>query len=481
MQTTGTEPDDKELDSRLHLAAFIRNELYPHNIRPGSSEWSLGRIHWTEWSRIATQKRARILAPRDHLKSFFFVEAKTLWEAWNESCEEILILGLNDKKAYERLDNIKRFIKRVPKLRYLYENHTKWDITEIKLSTGLKISAQGFLSGLRGGHPDIILLDDPIDMKVFYSETINEKSVDRFYAELLPMAQPHTQILVSGTIQRRDDLYHSFNPKTWTLKTYSAIIDAENKITLFPELWPWDKLMERKEEIVFKLGTRYWLKEYENNVSAMEGQIFKEAWIKYVRRRDLPVMRVRINGWDLASKKKVTSKFTAGICLGLGTDGQFYLMDVRRGQYDLEERLSTIQLFANLTAANEVCIEDNVFQDDTVQMLRGRLIMPIRGITTLDDKMQRAESNAIYFMPEHDKMRIVCEDFDQDGMPVLSPPIKVFVEELISCPGSYFDQIDAMDIAIRGILKYAGQQDHKALIKELEESRSKSNFTLREF
>lgn len=482
-------PKYDALDAHLHLGVFIEKVLYPAEIKAGSSEWHLGRVHLLEWSHLAYCKRARILGPRDHLKSFFFIEAKSLHHAWNNDVNEILIVGLSDKKAAERLENIKKYILRVPELQHLADEELakkngvefRWAVTEVVLSSGLKITAQGYASSLRGGHPDIILMDDIIDLKVIYSNIINEKSVDRFYAEVVPMAQPSTQILMVGTIQRKDDLYHTLNPKSWILKTYSAIIDEEKKICLFPEFWSWDKLMERRDEITYNYGRRFWLKEYENNVTAMEGQIFKEEWMIYVPRKDLPKFVATVNGWDLAVKRGETNKYTAGISISADKDNVFYITDVRRGQFDLDQRLDEIENFSARTGANEVAVEDNVFQEDTVQLLRKRLIVPVRGITSVDNKIARAESNAIYFMPPQQRMRIVCEGFNQDGLPILSQSIRIFMEELLSAPGGYFDQIDSLDLGIRCLTRFLGMKDQKTLYRELSSIHGKSYWDQRSF
>ncbi len=472
--------DRRILAARLHLGIFIETILYPANPEAVAKGWKLGKVHIKEWSRQVKKKRFRTLAPRDHLKSFFFVEAHSLQEAWNETVNEILILGLNDPKAYERLEHIKRFILQTPELVHLY-NSNKWAIQEIVLSNNVKICAQGYNSGLIGGHPGLILLDDVIDMKVFYSESVNEKSIERFYAQVIPMATAETRIGMSGTIQAKNDLYHSLDPETWDLHTYSAIVDREKQQTLWPEYWNWEPLMDRKKEIEFKFGPRFWLKEYENNSSGLEGRIFKEQWFKYVPRNELPRFCAMVNGWDLAVKKTQTSKKTAGVGLGVSVDNKIYIVDADQGLWDMDERFAKIEQMQIMTAAREVGIEDNVFQDDTVTNMRKRLPVPVNGFTTIENKIVKAEANGLFFMPEHDTMRVVCEGFTKDGLPILKQGIRELLDEMLACPGAEWDILDAFDIAMRAALKYTNMQQRAELMKELRESRGKSYFEQRSF
>jgi len=79
--------------------------------------------------------------------------------------------------------------------------------TELKFGGNQRIYVQGYGGKARGGHPDFIILDDIIDSAVIYSEDANKKSKERLAMEILPMAEPHTKIIIIGTIQKDNDLY----------------------------------------------------------------------------------------------------------------------------------------------------------------------------------------------------------------------------------------------------------------------------------
>lgn len=70
------------------------------------------------------------------------------------------------------------------------------------------------------------------------------------------------------------------------------------------------------------------------NYDASTGIYFKKEWVDVIGRQELPRMKKVVRAWDLAStpegKGSPNPDWTAGIKLGLGEDGYYYIMDVIR-------------------------------------------------------------------------------------------------------------------------------------------------------
>jgi predicted phage terminase large subunit-like protein len=70
------------------------------------------------------------------------------------------------------------------------------------------------------------------------------------------------------------------------------------------------------------------------NYDSSTGVYFKKDWVETVSRHKLPEMKKLVRGWDLASTPEGPGNknpdWTAGIKLGLGDDGYFYILDVIR-------------------------------------------------------------------------------------------------------------------------------------------------------
>ena len=481
------------LSAKVCYPYFIENEIYKSNFEPGCDNYQLGEIHWNEWCELITNTRQLVLlAPRDHLKSFTAVEAYACWKIKYNPGIRITIISKTDKQAKVRIANIKKIIEAAESLQWLKpKDPDSWSKQSIITSNKAEVVGAGYFSGLRGGHQHLIILDDPIEEDVIYSPELNQKYTERFFMTILPMAEADTQILVIGTRQCEGDLYDSLKPPEWVTKEYRAVIDDAKKICLFPEKWPWDKLMARKDSIVNspKGGLRIWKKEYMNDVTSIKGNIVKysdmQFWLKPGETRPIegegPWKRWASNkwqlkpdddklaiyqGWDLNISKKITANFTA--CITIGVDrrqGDIYILDAYKDHLTFPERLAAIGTRGDLFPGGlAVGIEDIAFQDDTVQAAIRESNLPIKGIHSATNKLLRLESCCTLFVNH----KVYCRPEHAD-----------FIEEVVSFPmGINDDQLDAFDMAVLlsrkkkgiGIINMAKAATDPAIIKQLEDA-----------
>ncbi len=445
------------LKSMACLPYFIEHEIYPSNFEPGCSNYKLGKIHWSEWNKFVTETRQGVLlAPRDHLKSFISVEAYTLWKIKYNPGVRIHIISKTDGQAKDRIANIQKIIEAASTLQWLKPlDPQSWAKQAIKTTNGAEVKSAGYYSGMRGKHPHILILDDPIEEDVIVSPELNQKSINRFFMTIYPMAEKDTQVLVIGTRQCEGDLYDSLKAPEWETKEYRAITDEAKHEVLFPEKWDWDALMKRKDSIVNspRGGLRIWKKEYLNDVTSIKGNIVKysdmQFWLKTGETKPdsgqwtlnnwapLPKDLAIFQGWDLAVGKKYKGDdYTT--CATIGIDRKtknIYILDMYREYLTFPERIKAVETRGGYyPEVLQIGIEDVAFQDDTVQESIRATNLPIRGVHSTTNKLLRLES--------------ACTLFTNHKV-YLRPDMEDFIEELVNFPlGLNDDQIDAFDIAV---------------------------------
>lgn len=436
-----SENEIREVAYQSNLPFFIEEEIYKYDIDAKLEKWKLGKLH-QEWNDFLNEKRICIKAPRDHLKTFFFSECYPIKRLRYNRDDEIQIFSKTDKLAVRILDKIKKRIQKSPNLKYLSGKGADfWSKTEIRCSNGATIYAQGFSSAIRGGHPKLIILDDIIDTQVVYSDEQNEKAKERLAGEILPMAEPGTQIIIVGTLQREDDIYSSVDQKNWLVKSYDAILDEEQKQTLFPEKWDWEKLMKRKDEIVALKGEKWFLKEYRNWPVKLLGEVIKSEWIGWYDK--LPEDLKIYTGWDLSVGKDIEKgDYSACITFGVDKKGNIYVVRAYRGRIDFPARLKKVVEFARFDKPHKIRIEENTFQADSVQVLKTNTALPIEGIKTTINKVKKFSEE---LAPLFENKKVFLKKGDESH--------QIFADELCSLPrGKYDDMSDAFCIGLKDVM-----------------------------
>jgi predicted phage terminase large subunit-like protein len=423
------------------LPFFIEEEIYEHDADAKKENWRLGALH-KEWNDILENKRICIKAPRDHLKTFFFSESYPARRMRFNPDDEIQIFSKTDKLAVRILDKIKKRIFKNPGLEYLGGKGADfWSKTEIRCSNGATIYAQGFWSAIRGGHPRLIIMDDVIDSQVVYSDEQNEKAKERLAGEVLPMAEPETQIILVGTLQREDDIYSAVDSKNWLSKTYDAIVDEDKKLTLFPEKWDWEKLMRRREEISALKGEKWFLKEYRNLPVKLLGEIISKDWLQWY---DVLPAGLRVyTGWDLSVGKELEKgNYSACIVFGIDPKGNIYILDVYRDRIDFPTRLKKVVEYAKKWKPVKIKIESNTFQADSVQVLKSNTALPIDGVKTTENKVKKFSEE---LAPLFENRKVFLKRGDEAH--------QLFADELCSLPrGKYDDMADAFCIGLKDVV-----------------------------
>jgi len=446
---------------RNDLCYLIDQEIYAYDKQAKREGWKLGSLH-QEWNKIIHKyQNVVVVAPRDHLKSFFFSEVYPLEQCYEDPSMNVLILGGSDGLAIKRLDNIKRWAK-LPRWKKLLVGADIENRKEVKFSNGSTIEVCGFWSRVRGGHFKIIILDDVIDFQVIYSDDFNKKTKERIAMEVLPMAEPYTKIFIIGTIQREGDIYSidwgeitKGTNRHWVKKVYDAVVDEEKKITLFPEKWPWEALMAKRDEIIKLTGDdKLFKKEYRNMKVSLVGEIVKAEQIRGYD--ELPsdcwsiepdgTRRIKIPdfwGWDISvGKDPNKGDYTAGIHFYRSNKGDIFIDKIVRKRIGFDERLKEIEAGGRLyPTAIRIAVEENAFQYDSVQVLKRNTSLPIVGVKTTKNKIEKFNQ---MLAPLFGNGKVFIKNGIENR--------QEFINELLSLPrGEYDDMADALCIGLAGL------------------------------
>jgi len=444
------EKDFDEFSFKSDLPDLITEQVYKESIKASKEKWRLGKLH-EEWNELLlSNDNLVVLAPRYHLKTFFFSEMYPLQQCNLHPGINIRIFSGTDALAIEILDHLKKKWAIMPYFRHLMNGIDLDNKKQIRFSNGSQISAQGFWSKGRGGHFDIIIADDIIDDKVIYSEDLNKKSKERLASEIIPMAGPHTRMILTGTIQTAKDVYavdwnkiaksESLNVRNWVKKTYDSIVDEKKHITLFPEYWDWDSLMRRKDLVVEMSGLKWFQKEYRNMDVNLLGEIIKPEWKKEYD--ELPDDVIDIyTGWDLSvGKKEGQGDLTAKVTFGV-LDKKIYIISVYEARIDFGKRIRAVVNQGDVDRPNVIKIEENVFQADTVQTAKANTMIPIEGVKTTINKIQKYNEVLVPLF-ENGQVYLKRGDLMQQK----------FWEQLCSLPrGAHDDIADAFCVGLKDL------------------------------
>jgi len=245
----------------------------------------IGEHHKAWWGALRTRIDCVFLSPRDHGKSLSMARAYSIWRAkYDRWTRDILVLGVDQASAAENLEKVKELMTNHQTLRYLIPTDKKAYFnskTAIKLSNGVVMRARGFGSPLRGRHPQLIIMDDVLAESNSRTKVLRMTTKKRFYEMVVPMRDRGNarmradgyspQIVVSGTAQDRDDLYHELlrNPNFEGMKQ-RAVINETTEEVLWPDRYPFDALMKIKDTV----GAVSFSKEYQNEPLSDETSIF---------------------------------------------------------------------------------------------------------------------------------------------------------------------------------------------------------------
>ena len=203
----------------------------------------------------------------------------------------------------------------------------------------------------KGG--DLIVIDDPFKSREEAESPTQRQKVKDWYTSSM-----YSRLEGDGIIVLMHQRWHEDDLAGWLLREHSDenwhVIDLA--ASCYDEqsdplgrvkgeaLWPEKYDEQRLWKIARAIGPRDWLSMYQQQPRSQEGDEFKRNYLRYYERTPQEVARgmtVYILV-DAASSKKKGSDFTAMAVIGIGADGNKYLLDGVRDKLKLSERAAKL-------------------------------------------------------------------------------------------------------------------------------------------
>lgn len=368
-------------------------------------------------------------APRSHAKSTIVTVAHTLHQAALKRARFIVIIGATQPLAVDHLDAIiselvenEALISDYPhlappdpaELRRDRKKQKRQRQTDFVTAGGVRFSARGAGQSLRGmkevsTRPDLIILDDVDD-----DETVRSvKMIDKLYRwfDQVVMAlegDVEMRIRAVGTIIHKKALIARLLGR-WNGPTWKAIIDFDAEEVQWPEVWPFARLIAKRDGGVDVdgspmrgIGRDAFANEYQNEPFDERRVQLDPEWIILVddlaQVPDFPHGGSIAIGVDLALSEREESSYNALVySFRHFASDRIYMLYAERWRAPIGVTRSRIIAAARgepvqgppLPPATRVAIESVQFQSTVVQDVIPKIPCIVVGVVPDRDKRTR--------------------------------------------------------------------------------------------
>lgn len=258
--------------------------------------------HQDRWYNLFLKhKRLLLLAPRGHGKTEALVRVFAESRICVDRAIRVLVISKTKDEARKRVDQVRRDLESNPKIVSDFGSFSprvvdtprhpgrqgsseRWSSTQFyvtgrRSSRDATMESVGIGGAITGGHFDLIILDDPVEIGDAQSQSKRDSAWQWFSSTVKELAEPTTTIVVIGTRKHADDLFgriisddDSFEVITdraipddsWLGKgefryltrvgeggrvvTYGVEVTGERTPVLWPERWTLEKLLLKYHE-----------------------------------------------------------------------------------------------------------------------------------------------------------------------------------------------------------------------------------------
>jgi len=365
---------------------FFMHEILGYDVEPFHREWL---YNLTNYHRTCT------ICAREHGKSIAVSLVYPLWHMLFspqinpldkiDNYDSILISNSLDQST-ELIQRIKNEIETNDYLSSVnFKSTNKSRVQMNEKGNNNRINSFAFGSSVRGWHPRMIIIDDPLSDRGTYSDQYIH---DFYFSTLTPLIKHDGYAHVVGTPFSYNDLYYELAKpeRNYKVTKYPAIVDGH---ALWPNRWPLDKLEERRRE----QGDYLFAREYLCNPIDDSSSIFPSDLVK-------GCIDTRI-GFE--TEPDPTARYVAGVDFSIGTKtssdysvitvlkdkgGKLSIVYIwRKNQVDYEEQIEAVMSVYRRFNPTQILVEDNIFQAIFKQMLAKKYI-PVKGYTTSRQKKE---------------------------------------------------------------------------------------------
>lgn len=272
----------------------------------------------------------------------------------------------------------------------------------------------------KGG--DLIVIDDPFKSRKEAESPTQRQHVKDWYTSSI-----YSRLEGDGIIVLMHQRWHEDDLAGWLLREHAeenwTVIDLP-AMCIDPQtdplgrikdeaLWPERYNEERLFKISRAVGPRDWLSMYQQHPRSQDGDEFKRHYLRYYERPAIEIARgmtvyVLV---DPASSKKKTSDYTTMVVIGIGADGNKYVLDMVRDRLKLSERAAKLMDLHRKWRPRHVGYESYGMQADIehIQIVMEQdnyrfTIVPLGGRMKKEERIRRMlpelESGTWYFPTE---------------------------------------------------------------------------------
>lgn len=285
---------------------------------------------------------------------------------------------------------------------------------------------------------NLMVIDDPVKSRAEANSTAYRERVWEWYTnDLYTRLEPGGAVILIMTRWHEDDLAGRLlaaqddGGDQWAVLSLPALaqdndpLGREQGEALCPARYDTESLQRRRAV----MGDHSFEALYQQNPTPLEGSMFK---VENIVIADAPPANLKaVRGWDMAATDG-GGDYTVGVKMADGGDGTFWVLDMRRGQWDSAVRDKEMRLCAELDGkATRIRLPQDPGQAGKSQiksmerLLAGFAMnaLPVSGDKSLRAGPLASQVNA-------GNLRLVRGDWNSD-----------FIEELRQFPGGKNDDI----------------------------------------
>ena len=230
-------------------------------------------------------------APRGFGKSTYLVYLALHHLLFDKGMKNIVIQSKNRASAIDRLVKIKNILEYNSNFKALYgywgeQSSKQWREDRLILKDGSVITCKGTGQMIRGTNVDdtritLLILDDPEDEDNTKTAIAMDGNFRKLLAAIPGLDPRNGRIVVIGTPLHQNCIVERLiKMKGWVTKKYKSY-NEKTKEVLWKELWSYDKLMRKKEELASAHRLSMFYSEYQCEITGDDDQKFKEEELKW--------------------------------------------------------------------------------------------------------------------------------------------------------------------------------------------------------
>jgi len=285
-------------------------------------------------------KRLMIFLPPRHGKSEMTTVRYSAWALAQNPDKRVIVGSYNQTLA----NKFSRKIRRIATAVGVPIDRARTAVDDWETLEGGGVRAAGVGAGITGMGGDIIVIDDPIkNREEANSLTYRERVWTWYTDDLYTRLEPGGKIIIILTRWHEDDLagriLASDDAPNWHVVTLPALAEDNDPLgrdygaALWPDRYPLDEL----EKIKTAIGSRAFASLYQQRPVEQEGGMFKRSYFKFVNAGDVPAIENVVRAWDKAASGGA-GDWSAALKMARGVDGNYYVLDIHRGQWTTNER-----------------------------------------------------------------------------------------------------------------------------------------------